>query len=286
MAVRERYEQGRLRYVPVGIVENGDGQRLVYPVDKGSGATTSLTAADGVVPMDPDTNELAAGQAVEVQLFSPSVQVPTLVGAGEDDPALSRLLDAVDRPRYLGDGSAAGLRRLRDGITDIAVVSGPTERPGDATVLGEWTREWGLVVPEGNPDDVEGLDALVDGDISLVNRPTDSGLRGTFDAALDALAESRDTDRAQLADAIHGYERAARAHESPTRIVARDEADAGLGLRASADALGLGFVSLGQERVTVLAASDRTGKAGVEQLRDALADGNVFDSLAGYEPVE
>ena len=149
MAVRERYDEGRLRYMPVGLVGDGDGRTLVYPVDKGSGATTSLVEADGVVAVPPDVEYLEEGETVEVRLFSPDVRPPALFGAGEDDPALSRLLDRVDRPRYLDVGSRQGLRRLRDGVTDVAVVTGDADLdPNGAVDLGGWTREWGLVVPD------------------------------------------------------------------------------------------------------------------------------------------
>ncbi|HKJ59849.1 MAG TPA: molybdopterin biosynthesis protein, partial [Halobacteriales archaeon] len=116
MAVRERYAEGRLRLMPVGLVETGAGsgsggsRTLVYPVDKGSGATTSLVEADGIVEVDPDTEALAAGEPVEVQLFSPDVRPPAVLVVGEDDPALSRLLDRVERPRFLSVGSREGLR--------------------------------------------------------------------------------------------------------------------------------------------------------------------------------
>ncbi len=108
MAVEERYSEGRMRLMPAGLVADGDGNTLVYPVDKGSGATTSLVEADGVVVVDPDTEYLAAGESVAVQLFSPEVRAPTLFAVGEDDPALSRLLDRVERPRYLALGSREG----------------------------------------------------------------------------------------------------------------------------------------------------------------------------------
>ncbi|CQR53914.1 hypothetical protein BN996_03864 [Haloferax massiliensis] len=61
-------------------------------------------------------------------------------------------------------------------------------------------------------------------------------------------------------------------------------ADAGLGLRATADSLGLDFVSLGTQPVAVLANPDRTEKPGVDSFRDALAaSDDVFDALAGVE---
>ncbi len=282
MAHRERYSEGRLRYMPVGLVTDGDGNTLVYPVDKGSGATTSLVEADGIVPVEADIEYLDAGEHVEVQLFSPDVRPPTVFGAGEDDPALSRLLDRVDRPRYLGIGSRQGHRRLRDGVTDFAVLTGDAV-PDGTVELGTYSREWGLVVAEGNPHDLGSLADLVDRDVRFVNRTTDSGLRSTLESALAELADDRGVDRHELTDAIDGFEFAVRAHESPARKVRNGEKDAGLGLRATAETLGMGFVACGTEQVRVVADPDRAGKSGVGQLEAAIDEGeSVFGSLAGY----
>ena len=273
MAVEERAEEGRHRLVPVGLVENDAGETLVYPVDKGSGATTSLVEADGIVEMDAEVAYLDTGEAVTVELFSPDVRPPTLLGVGEDDPLLSRLLDRSDRPRYLGVGSRAGRRWLRDGVPDIVAVAGDTdELDADTIEIGGWTREWGLVVPPGNPDDVAGLADLVDRDLALVNRPTASGLRTSLGNALADLADERGVDRHELVDAIDGFDLALEAHESPARRVAAGRADAGLGLRATAEKLGCGFVPIGEEQVRVLAAADRIEKPGVEALGRELDD--------------
>jgi putative molybdopterin biosynthesis protein len=298
-AVRERYSEGRMRLMPVGLVGRGpetgtetestasaaatdsDDDLLVYPVDKGSGATTSLVEADGVVEVPADTEYVAAGERVEVQLFSPDVRPPRLLGVGEDDPLLSRLLDRVDRPRYLPVGSREGLRRLRDGVPDLAVVAGPTSREVDSEELGAWTREWGLVVAPDADTVVDGLDALVDGDVRFVNRDRNAGLRATFDAALDDLAAARDVSRGTLADAIDGYDLTVKAHESPARAVLGGKADAGLGLRATAEALDLGFLSLGRERVALRASPARVGKPAVRELAAALTDADV--DLPGYQ---
>ena len=297
MAVRERYAEGRLRLMPVGLVEgapsettreaggdpaDADRTTLVYPVDKGSGATTSIVEADGVVEMHPDTEYLDVGERVTVRLFSPDVRPPTLLGAGEDDPALSRLLDRLQRPRYLGMGSRPGVRQLRDGVPDVAVTSA-----GDAGVdhveLGAWTREWGLVVPTGNPDDVSGLGDLVDRDLAFVNRTTDSGLRRSLTDALGDLADDRRVDHSELESAIEGFDRAVRAHESPARRVLAGDGDVGLGLRATAERLEAAFVSVGRETVRVLANPDRVEKPGVQRFRDVLADAeDVFEGLPGF----
>jgi putative molybdopterin biosynthesis protein len=294
MAVQERYSEGRLRYMPVGLLEAGgtdhpdasrDGDEpLVYPVDKGSGATTSLVEADGVVAVDPDTEYLAEGERVEVRLFSPDARPPNLLGVGEDDPLLNRLLDRLDRPRYLGVGSREGLRRLRDGVPDVAVVVGPVEREVDSVELGGWTREWGLVVPGGNPDDVAGLPDLVDRELRFVNRDTNSGLRTSLGNALADLADEREVARHDLVASIDGFDLAAKAHESPARKVLAGDADAGLGLRSTATSLGLGFVPLGEQRVVLHANPARTGKPSVAALRSEL-DGldGIVDGLDGFD---
>ncbi|WP_083861951.1 molybdopterin biosynthesis protein [Halogeometricum pallidum] len=285
MAVRERYGEGRMRLMPVGLVEDEGGETLVYPVDKGSGATTSLVEADGVVEIHPDTDYLAEGESVEVRLFSPDVRPPTLLGVGEDDPALSRLLDRLDAPRFLPVGTREGLRRLRGGVPDVAVATGPVDRDVDAVELGRWTREWGLVVPADNPESVTGLADLVERDLRFVNRGTDSGLRSSLEAALGDLADDRGANRRDLADAISGYELTTKATESPARAVLRGKADAGLGLRATAEHLGMAFVPVGRESVRVLANPERTKKSSVEAFASVLeAAGDVFDRLDGYEP--
>ena len=287
MGVGERYGEGRMRLMPVGLLDVADGDPpLVYPVDKGSGATTSLVEADGVVAVDPDTEYLDAGESVSVDLFSPDVRPPTLLGVGEDDPAFNRLLDRLANPRYLAVGSREGLRRLRDGVPDVAVVAGPTDRDVDAVELGGWTREWGLVVPDGNPAGVDGLADLVDGDLRFRNRPSVSGLRRSLDAALDDLAAERGAARGDLADRVDGYERTVNGVESPARAVLAGDADAGLGLRETAARLGCGFVSLGVQPVAVRAASDRADRGPVAALSAELSgDGGldaVLDGLPGF----
>ena len=283
MAVQERYGEGRRRLMPAGLVEDETGSLLVYPVDKGSGATTSLVDADGFVDVPPGTDYLAEREAVDVTLFSPAVRPPTLLGMGEDDPLLSRLLDTIGRPRYLPLGSTEGLRRLDNGVPDVAVVAGPAADDHDAADIGGWEREWGLVV--GPDTDVSDLGDLVDGDYRFVNRDTASGLRRSFDDALDALGEDRGVGRAEVVDAIEGYELTTKAHESPARKVMAGGADAGLGLHATAAKLDLGFVSLGTQQVRVLANPDRREKHSVGALEEALDDlDSLADGIAGMEP--
>lgn len=287
MATEERYSEGRLRLMPVGLVTDGEGNVLVYPVDKGSGATTSLVEADGIVEVGADVAYLDEAESVTVQLFSPDVRPPTVFGVGEDDPLLSRLLDRIDRPRYLSLGSREGRRRLRDGVPDFTVVSTPDEPDIECVELGGWTREWGLVVPAGNPEEIDGIADLVDRDLRFVNRPTNSGLRTNLENALTELADERETERHELTAAIDGFGFTVQAHESPARRVVSGECDAGLGLRATTEKLDCEFVSVGTERVRVLANTDRMEKPGVKALEEALADvEEILADLPGFDSAD
>lgn len=284
LIAQQRHDEGRLRLLSVALIEDAAGEPLVYPVDKGSGATTSLVDADGVVEIDPDTDYLAAGESVTVQLFDPDVRPPSLLAVGEADPGLTELLDTLDHPRFLPVGSREGLRRLRKGIPDLAVVAGPTDREVDVIDLGGWSREWGLIVPAGNPEGIDGLAALVDDDLTFVNRNRESGLRASVDAELDVLADGRGVDRGDLTAAIDGYEATVDGIESPAHRVADDRAAVGLGLRATADRHDLGFVSVGTQSVRLLGNPDRLDKPAFDSVRDALETlPAACSSLAGYQ---
>jgi len=275
LAREERSDQGRHRLVPVGLVRDEAGETLVYPVDKGSGATTSLAHADGLIEVDADTDYLEAGAAVDVTLFSPETRPPSVFVVGEDDPTMNRLVDGLENPRYLPIGSRPGLRRLRQGVPDAVVVAGPLEGRAaaiEAVELGRWDREWGLVVPAGNPAAIEGVADLVERDLQFVNRTTDSGLRTSLGVAVADLATERDVPRHEVTSAIDGFDVGLRAYESPPRKVATGEADAALGLAETANRLDLGFVSLGTQPVRVLAQSERASKPGVAALERALEE--------------
>ncbi len=274
LAVDERFDEGRRRALPVGLVEDGDGETVVYPVDKGSGATTTLAAADGVVDMPADTRRLRAGEEVAVELFSPDARAPPVLAVGESDPVAVELLDAVDGARYLTDGDRAGRRWLRDGVADVAVVTGEVDGTGpeDGEVLATWTREWGVVTADGDPGN-EPLETLANGSQSVATVNRDLGLR----AAVDDAARDAGLDP----DAVAGIETAG--IESPARRVADGRADVGVALRVTAEALGLPFVTLGRQRVSLVGNDQRLSKAGVGRLqRETESVAAVLGNLPGY----
>jgi putative molybdopterin biosynthesis protein len=274
LAVDERFDEGRRRALPVGLVEDGDGETVVYPVDKGSGATTTLAAADGVVDMPADTRRLRAGEDVTVELFSPDARAPPVLAVGESDPAAVELLDAVDGARYLTDGDRAGRRWLRDGVADVAVLAGEVADPEaeGSEVIAAWTREWGVVTAEGDPGD-HPLESLAESGRSVATVNRDLGLR----AAVDDAARESGLDP----DALAGVETAG--IESPARRVADGRADAGVALRATAERLGLPFAAVGVQSVSLVGNEGRLAKPGVGRLRGETGSlPELLSGLPGY----
>ncbi len=270
MLAEERFGEGRMRLLPVGVVRNNAGKALAYPVDKGSGATTSLADADGVVEVPAETDYVGAGEAVTVHLFSEHVRPPSVLAAGEDDPTFADALDRAAESRFLPVGSREGRRRFDRGIPDL-VVRADDREPSDGTLVAEWQRSWGLLVPEGNPTGIDDLGDLVDANVRFANLEG-TALRTALDDRLADLAAERDTDRDTLTTDIRRYGLARRGIESAARQVARGTADAGLGLRSHAETLDLAFRPLGEQTVRVYVASDRREKPAVVDLLDVLSD--------------
>ncbi|WP_276271079.1 molybdopterin biosynthesis protein [Haloarcula litorea] len=274
LATRVRHDGGRHRLVPVGLVADGDGATLAYPVDKGSGATTSLAYADGVVTVPATTNYVPAGEGVTVELFDADERPPDLLAVGARDPAVGEAFAAVDRVRFLARGTQAARRWLDDGVPDVAVVTGD---PPDGEVLAAWDREWGLAA--GSDVDCDGLASLVDG-ATLVNAARGTGLREALDDALAAMGDDRDEPVRDSVDGVtaHGL-------DGPARRVRAGEADVAPALRATAEDLGLSFVTLGTQRVSVVVGAGRGDKPGVAALR-AAAENGVGAARPGYERVD
>jgi len=239
-----RTEGGRTRILPVGLVEDGDDTLLAYSVDKGSGATTSLTRADGYVTVEPSRNYLGAGEDVEVSLFG-GASPPALLGAGERDTLLNRLLGGRDT-RWLPVGSVEGARRLRDGIVDIAAVG---LSPDELDALG-----------------VEGARLVrgYDRRVGFVG-DTDGGVLGVVPDGY-ALREGFDDEGADTETLVF------RSEEGAANAVVSGKVDAAFVGEDTASTYDLSFEPAGWVAVDFIVGDGRRGKEGVSSFLSALED--------------
>lgn len=156
---------------------------------------------------------------------------------------------------------------------------------GRVSILGGYMRELVFafnpnVEPMGVEDTVK---ALLDGELSLVNRNVGSGTRVFLDHLLSKLSKRRPVEE------IRGYGFQVSTHDDAARAVAAGRADVGLMLRASAEYYGLKFTHVAWERFEYMALNDRLGKRGVSSLRELLASDwlrRMLDNTPGFRPLE
>ncbi len=101
-------------------------------------------------------------------------------------------------------------------------------------------RQQGLLLQQGNPKRIQGLDDLARPDVRFINRQRGAGTRVLLDYHLHLAGVS--------ADSIKGYNEEEYTHLGVAAAVASGRADCGLGIAAAAQALDLDFHPLFQER--------------------------------------
>ena len=212
---------------------------------------------------------------------------PALRLAGSDDPGLDIVL------RHSGPsvatvgarGSFHGLTRIWRGTADAAAIhlrhrSGGQNSPfarallrgRQPAIIHLWRREQGLLTPDGNPDRVTGPADLRT--LRIARRQCGTGTRVLLDRLL--------TEAGITPAAVTGPE--ASSHLEVAMSVASGHADAGLGVRAAATALDLGFVPLVWEDFDIVLSGGALKAA--EPLISTLRDPSVqsaIRALGGYD---
>lgn len=267
-AERIHATEGRREYLPVNVVQDEEGGYIVYPVPGGSGAITSLAEADGFVVVPEERSFLEAGERVQVKLFSPELRPADLMVIGSHCLGVDIILELLSRRRpgihtkVINVGSSGGLAAVRRGEADIAgthlldTETGEYNRPflerfgiADMAVLVRgYDREQGLIVPKGNPKNVRGIEDLLRGDLTIINRNPGSGTRLLLDTLLRKRAEDRGLDLKKVVSTIPGYDSEAKSHSAVAVAVQQGKADVGLGIRTVAERYGLAFIPVARER--------------------------------------
>jgi len=236
------------------------GPRLIAaPLARGAGVLTSLVRADGLVRIPAGAQGLEAGQAVRVQLYRRPDEIErTIVALGSHDLTLDLMAQFLaERGRRLASanvGSLGGLIALRRGEAHFAGSHLLDPESGEynlryvreylpetpVVIIGLVGREQGLMIAAGNPLRLHGLEDVARTAASFVNRQRGAGTRVLLDYHLERAGIDAAT--------IRGYEHEEYTHLAVAAAVASGRAACGLGIRAAAEALGLGFVPLFDER--------------------------------------
>lgn len=248
------------------------GKWVASPLSRGAGVISSLVKADGVVWFPRTSQGVDAGAEVEVELRRPLEEIEAAVLlAGSHDPILDILGDILRRgnpPRDLAVstvGSLGGLLALKRGEAHIATSHLLDEETGEynfpyikrylpdlpVVVVNLVYRQQGFIIPVGNPQQIHDFTDLARPGVRFLNRQKGAGTRILLDLELVRHGISPDQ--------INGYEREEYTHTAVAAAVSAGSADVGLGLYSAAQALGLSFVPVAEERYDLLIPADLAG---------------------------
>lgn len=237
-----------------------DGTMMAVPLARGAGTVTSLSRADGMLTIPASCEGLDAGAAVSVALLRPEERIQSaLLAIGSHDNTLDLLDSLVRRRTSLGCsltsvhvGSLGGLRaieqgqchlagshllNMEDGVYNRQAIMDNISRP--VILMRLVDRVQGFMVRPGNPLNIQGIRDLVREDVTFINRQRGSGTRVLLDCLLGK--------EGLKPQAIKGYTAEEFTHMNVAAAVLSGRADVGLGVLASARALGLDFIPVGVE---------------------------------------
>lgn len=245
-------------FVRVSVAQVGE-RLLAAPLSRGAGVITSLVRADGLAHIPRFSEGVDMGQPMDVILYRDLDSIrKSILAIGSHDPMLDLLAQFVaiqfpgSRLASANVGSMGGLVALRRKEAHFAGTHLLDETTGEYNIsyvqkylpdmplqlITFAHREQGLIVPKGNPLNIQSLEDLTR--LRYVNRQRGAGTRLLLDFELKK--------RGITPEQITGYEREEYTHLGVAVAVDSGIADCGMGVRSAAIALGLDFVSVGRER--------------------------------------
>lgn len=279
------------------------GNLIATPVTRGAGALMSLVHADGIVRVPAQSEGIAAGTPVFVELLRAVRDIEnTLVCIGSHDNALDVLGNQLKKihPEYSLSsahvGSMGGLLALKRGEAHFAGTHLLDEVTGEYNVtaikkllpdtklvlVNLVYRTQGFIVPRGNPKGIRGFEDLRRKDVVFVNRQAGAGTRLLTDLRLKKLRIDPAT--------VNGYHHEEFTHMAVAAAVLSSAADTGLAVLSAAQALGLDFVPVAQERYDLAIAREFIDAPMMQALLGIIRGDTAFRerivSMGGYDVSE
>lgn len=248
------------QFVRITLGRVGDNL-MATPSGKGAGAVMSLVRADGLLTIPAGSEGIGAGEKVRIELLRPQTEVDaTVVCIGSHDNILDLMANHLHRRRPIVRissahvGSMGGIMAIRRGEAHFAGSHLLDEETGEYNIsfirrflkgvelqlINLCYREQGLIVARGNPNNIHGFADIARERHTFINRQNGAGTRLLTDKVLK--------DEGIEAAAIVGYAHEEYTHMAVAAAVASGSVDAGMGIRAAANALGLDFVPVAEER--------------------------------------
>jgi putative molybdopterin biosynthesis protein len=286
------------QFVRITLGRVGDNL-MATPSGKGAGAVMSLVRADGLLTVPTGSEGIGAGEKVQVELLRPQTEVDaTLVCIGSHDNILDLLANHLHKQRPIVRissahvGSMGGIMAIKRGEAHIAGTHLLDEETGEYNIsfirrflkniplqlINLCYREQGLMVAKGNPKNIRGFKDIASEKHIFINRQNGAGTR----LLTDKVLQDEGIDSSEIA----GYDHEEYTHMSVAASVANGSVDAGLGIRAAANALGLDFLPVALERYDLIVPGRHLQDSKVAVVIDLIRTNRVFHeailALGGY----
>jgi len=289
--VRILSDLGRTEFIMVALAQGNKGLNA-FPLSKGSGSVSAFSQADGFLTIDAMAEYLNEGAQTRVTLFDPTVRIPELTIMGSHCIGLEIVIDWLSdqglRVRTVAIGSMGGLAAARRGECDIAPIHLMDPQTGlynrflvseGLTLVEGWQRMQGFVFRHddhrfaGKSLDVIMTIAKADPDCHMVNRNQGAGTRILIDRLLGSARPQ-------------GYWNQPKSHNAVAASVAQGRADWGIAIAPVAQAYGLGFIPIAEERYDFIIPTERLEKPAIAAFLTALRSGPVKEALRsiGFTP--
>jgi len=283
--------------VALGEVNN---HLLAIPLSRGAGVISSLVQADGLLQVPSGIPGIDSGQFVEISLLrSKELIKKTILCIGSHDltlDLLSRFLSTRERRlTSINVGSQGGLVAINKGDAHLAGSHLLDTETGQynlsyirkyihgkkINVYGFVDRDQGLIVKKGNPKNIKDLWDISRTDVFYINRQRGAGTRVLLDYMLGNLGLS--------AEKIQGYDNEEYTHLNVAAAIVSGRADCGLGIPSAAQALGLDFIPITQEKFQLIIPEENINQEILIPLFDILTS-NEFkkevERMPGYKTEE
>lgn len=244
------------KFVCVNIGEVGD-KEVALPISRSEAVLMSLVKADGLLHMPGGSENLKAGQKVEISVMPHARNFQkNILMTGTYDIFIDIIRNHIER-KYAGIslfsaniGSIVGLKALKAGLAHICGVHAFDRKTGrynssfvrkilpeiPLVLVNLFHRKIGLLVRKGNPRGIRSHFDLVRPDVVFVNRQKGSGTRAILEYHL--AQDGIDPEK------INKYQTEAGTHISLASIIASGLADTGFGILPAAKAFKLDFIPL------------------------------------------
>ena len=252
----------------------------------------------GYIDFPEDVERIPAGSSVKVILRDSMEQIKnTLLFIGSHDPLvdeISKILVQRNSKYILSSahvGSMGGIQAIRRGEAHLAGIHLLNEKDGsynqsfvtkyfpngEASLIECVGRTQGIMVAQKNPKKIIGISSLCDPDIRYINRQKGSGTRILFDylCKKEGIAT----------DSINGYPHEEFTHNDVAKLIAKGEADAGMGVHAAAKLYDLDFIPIYSEQYDLLIPDAMKNHPGIIEILDILKNEEFAEKaamLGGY----